>query len=109
MRTHIHTHTHTKLNNLMSFSIPDLYEEEIAGNAVLESSLARVKDTVDCEQACGLEMVHVRGMLENMFSTYESALATSVSESEGTGKDGQEAGSKTGGVLTPSAAAVEVS
>ena len=92
-----------------SFCTADLYEGEITGNAVLESSVARVKETVDCEQACSVEMMHVRGMLENMFSTYESSLATSMSESGGTGKDGQEAGSKMGGVLTPSAAAVEVS
>lgn len=87
--------------------IPDLYEGEIAGNAVLESSVARVADIGDCEQAYDVELMRVKGMLEGMFSAREAAMTT-TDGLEGGGGEGVSGESLMGGALLPSAAAIEV-
>lgn len=49
----------------------DLYESEIAGNAVLEAKVAQVKVTVDREVAYLNDLLQVKGMLETLFSAAE--------------------------------------
>ena len=85
---------------------PDLYEEQIPGNAVLEAAVGKVKGTMDHEHHYQMSLMNLKGMLETFFSAAETASASSSAVPENAGKDG-ESELRTEDVLSPSAAAVE--